>query len=127
MSATSTVGAMKESMGWSIGVSVMMILAGAVAIALPWAAAFAVNILVGWLLVFSGVAHFVFAAYARRSGGVIWEILLGLLYVVTGGYLLFNPLLGLVSLTLVLAAYLFAEGVLELILSFRTRPAPGWG
>jgi uncharacterized membrane protein HdeD (DUF308 family) len=32
---------------------------------------------------------------------------------------------GLASLTLALAIYLFAEGVLELVLSFRLRPMPG--
>jgi uncharacterized membrane protein HdeD (DUF308 family) len=39
--------------------------------------------------------------------------------------LLFRPVAGLASLTLALAIYLFAEGVLELILSFRLRPMPG--
>jgi uncharacterized membrane protein HdeD (DUF308 family) len=39
--------------------------------------------------------------------------------------LLFRPVGGLASLTLALAIYLFAEGVLELILSFRLRPMPG--
>jgi uncharacterized membrane protein HdeD (DUF308 family) len=34
---------------------------------------------------------------------------------------------GLASLTLVLALYLFAEGVLELIMGFRLRPMPGSG
>ena len=34
---------------------------------------------------------------------------------------------GLASLTLALAIYLFAEGVSELILSFRLRPMPGSG
>jgi uncharacterized membrane protein HdeD (DUF308 family) len=34
---------------------------------------------------------------------------------------------GLASLTLALSTYLLAEGVLELILSFRLRPMPGSG
>jgi len=38
-----------------------------------------------------------------------------------------NPLVGLASLTLALAVYLFVEGVLEFILSFRLRPLPGSG
>ena len=42
-----------------------------------------------------------------------------------GAYLLLRPVAGLASLTLALAIYLFAEGVLELILSFRLRPMPG--
>ena len=54
MSATSTVPIIRESIGWSIGISILMIVAGFLAILLPVAAGIAVNILVGWMLVFSG-------------------------------------------------------------------------
>ena len=125
MSATSTVPIMKESIGWSIGISILMIVAGFLAILLPGAAGIAVNILVGWMLVFSGGLHFVLAWQTRHNRGFFWELLLGILYIFVGCYLLFRPVAGLASLTLALAIYLFAEGVLELILSFRLRPMPG--
>lgn len=127
MSAASTGTIVKKSVGWSIGLSVLMILAGILAVAVPQAAGIAVNILVAWLLVFSGGAHLVFAWHTRGAGGIIWELLLGILYILVGGYLLFNPVAGLASLTLALAIYLFAEAVLEFILSFRLRPMPGSG
>ena len=127
MSATPVGTIVKKSVGWSIGLSVLMILAGFLAIAVPQAAGIAVNLLVAWLLVFSGVAHLVFAWHTRTAGGMLWELLMGLLYVFTGAYLLFRPVAGLASLTLALAIYLFAEGILELILSFRLRPMPGSG
>jgi len=126
MSATSAVGTIvKKSVGWSIGLSILMILAGLLAIAVPQAAGIAVNLLVGWLLVFSGAAHLVFAWHTRTAGGILWELLLGILYIFVGAYLLVHPVAGLASLTLAIAIYLFAEGVLELILSFRLRPMPG--
>ena len=127
MSAASTGTIVKKSVGWSIGLSVLMILAGILAIAVPQAAGIAVNILVAWLLVFSGGAHLVFAWHTRGAGGIIWELLVGILYILVGGYLLFNPVAGLASLTLALAIYLFVEAVLEFILSFRLRPMPGSG
>jgi len=104
-----------------------MILAGILAIGLPVAAGIAVNILVAWLLVFCGVAHLVFGWHIREIGGIIWELLLGALYIGIGAYLLTHPVAGLVTLTLALAIYLFAEGVLELVLSFQVRPRQGWG
>jgi len=127
MSATSTPVAtiVKKSLGWSIGLSVLMIVAGLLSIVMPPAAGIAIAVLVGWLLVFSGGAHLVFAWHTRRTGAMLWEILLGLLYLCTGVYLLRNPLAGLASLTLALAIYLFAEGVLELVLSFLLRA--DWG
>ena len=125
MSTTSVGTIVKKSVGWSIGLSVLMIVAGFLAIAVPQAAGIAVNILVAWLLVFSGAAHLVFSWHTRTTGGMLWELLLGVLYIFIGAYLLFHPVSGLASLTLALAIYLFAEGVLELILSFRLRPMPG--
>ena len=127
MSATSAGAIVKKAVGWSIGLSVLMIVAGFLAIAVPQAAGIAVNILVAWLLVFSGAAHLVFGWHTRTTGGMLWELLLGVLYIFIGAYLLFHPVAGLASLTLALAIYLFAEGVLELILSFRIRmPGSRW-
>jgi uncharacterized membrane protein HdeD (DUF308 family) len=116
-----------REMGWSIVLSVLMIVAGVLAIIAPQASGIAVTILVGWLLVFCGAAHMVYAWHMRRSGGILWEILLGIICIVAGGYLLLHPMAGLVSLTVVLAVFLLLESVLEFILSFQLRPLPGSG
>jgi uncharacterized membrane protein HdeD (DUF308 family) len=102
-----------------------MLLAGIFAIVIPPAAGIAVVLVVAWLLIFSGAAHLVFAWHTRTTGGFVWELLLGILYAFVGVYTLLHPVAGLASLTLVLAGYLLAEGVLELVLSFRLRPMPG--
>jgi len=127
MTATSVRTIMKESVGWSIGLSVLMILAGLLAIAVPQIAGITVSLLVAWLLVFSGAAHLVFAWHTRTTGGVLWELLLGVLYIGIGVFLLIHPVGGLAALTLALAIYLFAEGILEFVLSFVVRPLPGSG
>ncbi|MGA2511180.1 MAG: DUF308 domain-containing protein, partial [Candidatus Acidiferrales bacterium] len=113
MSATSAATFVKKSVGWSIGLSVLMIVAGILAIASPLAAGIAINVLVAWLLVFSGCVHLIFAWYTRSAGGFIGELLLGILYIFIGVYLLMHPLAGLMSLTLALAIYLFLEAILE--------------
>ena len=122
MSATPLVTIAKQSIGWSIALSVLMILAGILAIVVPVAAGIAVTVFIGWLLVFSGAAHLVFAWHTRTTGGFIWELLLGIAYILVGAYVLSHPVAGLASLTLALAIYLFAKGILELVLSFRLRP-----
>jgi uncharacterized membrane protein HdeD (DUF308 family) len=125
MSATSAATFVKKSVGWSIGLSVLMIVAGILAIALPMAAGIAINLLVAWLLLFSGCTHLVFAWYTRSTGGLLWELLVGALYIFIGVYLLMHPVAGLLSLTLALAIYLFLEAILEFALGFKLRPLPG--
>ena len=124
--STSSLGTIaKESVGWSIALSILMLFAGLLAIVIPAVAGIAVVVVVAWLLVFSGVAHLVFAWHTRTAGGMMWELLLGILYILVGVYTLLHPVAGLAALTLVLAIYLFAEGVLELILSFQLRSLSG--
>jgi uncharacterized membrane protein HdeD (DUF308 family) len=105
----------------------LMIIAGVLAIIVPLAAGLAVTLLLGWLLVFSAMAHFVFAWHTRGARSVLWEVLLGIVYLFAGSYLLWSPVAGLLSLTLALAIYLFAEAILEFILAFRLRPLGGSG
>lgn len=127
MSAASAGTIVQKAVGWSIGLSVLMIVAGILAIALPLAAGIAVNVLIAWLLVFSGCVHLVFSWYTRSTGGFLWELLVGILYIVIGGYLLVHPVAGLLSLTIALAMYLFLEAILEFVLGLTLRPLPGSG
>jgi len=127
MSAASAASFVKKAVNWSIGLSVLMIVAGVLAIASPLAAGVAVNVLVAWLLVFSGCAHLVFAWNTRSTGGFLWELLLGVVYIFIGVYLLIHPLAGLASLTIALAIYLLLEATLEFVLGFTLRPLPGSG
>jgi uncharacterized membrane protein HdeD (DUF308 family) len=123
----SVVARTRTAATWSIALSVLMIVAGFLAIALPLVAGFVVETLVAWLLLFSAVLHLVFAWRGGSAGAVVWEILLGIAYGVIGFYLLAHPVAGLASLTIAVAIYLFVESALELVLSFQLRPAPGTG
>jgi uncharacterized membrane protein HdeD (DUF308 family) len=125
--ADSVTAGVHRAITWSIALSVLMIVAGLLAIGLPVVAGIAVTAVVGWLLIVSGALHLAFAWRTGRAGDVVWEILLGLAYGAIGFYLLARPVAGLASLTFAVAIYLFAEGVLEFILSFQLRPAPGTG
>ena len=128
MNATSVVTIARQSLNWSIAFSILMILAGILAIAMPPAAGLAVSLVVAWLLLFSGAMHLVFAWHTRTAGGAVWEVLLGLVYGFIGVYMLAQPVAGLATLTLALAIYLLLEAVLEFTLfSFlRRRPGASW-
>ncbi|HEY5036946.1 MAG TPA: DUF308 domain-containing protein, partial [Chthoniobacterales bacterium] len=51
----------------------------------------------------------------------LWKFLVALLYIVAGLFLWMNPLVGVVSLTLVVAIFLVLEGVIEIVLYFKLR------
>jgi uncharacterized membrane protein HdeD (DUF308 family) len=112
---------------WSIVLSVLMMVAGFLAIGLPLVAGVTVATLIGWLLLFSGALHLAFAWRSHTAGSVVWQILLGFAYGAIGVYILAHPLAGLASLTLAVAIYLLVESILEFMLWFRLGATPGKG
>jgi uncharacterized membrane protein HdeD (DUF308 family) len=113
--------------GLYIASSILMIVVGVMAIVLPLAAGIGVAIFVSWLIFLIGVAHLAYAFAARSASGAVWRVLLGILYIVGGGYLAFHPVVSLASLTLVLGAIFFAEGIMLIVTYFSTRKLPGSG
>ncbi len=117
-----------RSRGWSILLGILLLIAGLFSIAMPPFAGVAASLFFGWLILFSGVAHLVYAWSAHGAGHIFWEILIGIVYVLAALYLLFYPVRGMVALALVLAIYLAAEGILEIaeFASLRPRHGAGW-
>jgi uncharacterized membrane protein HdeD (DUF308 family) len=94
-------------------------------VASPFLAAVAVNVAVAWLIVLAGVVHILLAFRAHGAGSMIWKLLVGVAYVCFGGYLIARPLLGVASLTLLLAALFLIEGILDIVLFVKMRPIRG--
>ena len=113
--------------GWSIALGVVLILAGLLAIAAPFLAGIAVSIFFGWLIAVAGIAHLIYAWAERGAGSVIWQILIGVVYLVAAFYLLVHPVSGILAITLILAVYIAIEGIFELLIYSRWRRLPGAG
>jgi uncharacterized membrane protein HdeD (DUF308 family) len=110
-----------KASGWFIAMAVAFILLGIFAIIEPAIAGLAVTLLVGWILIFGGVAHLVAAFSGGGAERAIWQAVIGIVYFLSGFYLLAHPLLGLGTLTLLLAGIILAEAVFEFIAYFRLR------
>ncbi len=114
-----------KAVNWSIALSILLIIAGFIALLLPFVSGVALTIFFGWAMIISGITHLIFAFKTHTTGGRIWEILVGAVYLVTGFVLLRHPLDSLLVLTLVLAYYLFFEAIVEFIQFFQLRPRHG--
>jgi uncharacterized membrane protein HdeD (DUF308 family) len=128
MNSETALGSGRKASGWSIVWGILMLICGMLAIAMPLASSIGLVILLGWLVLFAAVWHLIFAFQSHHIGGILWKVLVALLYGFVGVYMLMNPLLGVLSLTLVLACFLLVEGVMEIILYFNIRNASnsGW-
>lgn len=125
ISPTPLGAAASKAINWSIALSILLILAGFFAILIPSVSGIAITLFIGWTIIISGITHFIMAFKTHTKGGLLWELLFGALYLFAGGYLIFHPLSGLLSLTLLLAAYLFISGIIEIIHAVQVRPRHG--
>ena len=127
MKGQSATDVLNQAAGMSIGWAVVMIILGAVAIAMPFSTGIGVSIFVGWIIVLSGFAYVAYAFAAPGAGAFIWRMLIGVFYVFGGGYLAFHPGIALETLTLVMAAIFLVEGVSEVAVFFQVRGFSGSG
>src|SRR5438874_11598076 len=115
----------KGDMVWGI----LRLICGFLAIGLPLASGIGVAIVIGWLLLISGVWHLLFGFRSGSGiGGFLWQLLLAIVYGAAGLMILLYPLAGLAWLTLVLATFLLIEAALEFVIYFniRRRVNAGW-
>ncbi|MBZ0209850.1 MAG: HdeD family acid-resistance protein [Hyphomicrobium sp.] len=112
--------------GWFLALGIVLIIAGLAAIAFPLVSTIAAKVMLGWLFLIGGVMMIIHAFQAPGWQGFLWELLIGILYAVAGGYLAFFPLTGLLTLAILLAMLFIAEGVFEVIMAVRVRPHEGW-
>ncbi len=115
----------RQASAWSIVWGVLLIVCGMVAIGSPLLAAVAVNVVIAWLIVLAGAVHLVLAFHAHGAGSMIWKLLVGLAYMFFGVYLIMHPVLGVASLTLMLASLFLIEGILDIVLFFKMRSMQG--
>jgi uncharacterized membrane protein HdeD (DUF308 family) len=117
----------KKRSAWSISMGVLTALLGVFLIAYPLATATITTLLFGWVLIFVGIAQFVFALHSQTIGKFFLKVLLGGLYGIAGIVLAFFPIAGVAVLTVVLGSLLLVYGGVVAAVAFQLRPVEGWG
>jgi uncharacterized membrane protein HdeD (DUF308 family) len=108
---------------------VLLLLLGVAAIIAPPLATITVELTVGWVILFSGVAGLVATFRTRGTPGFGWALLSAVIGITTGIVLLIWPLSGVLTLTLILSAFLTIEGVASIMyaLAHRREKTRRWG
>ena len=108
-------------------VGILLIIAGILSLVAPLAAGISIAVAVGVLFLVSGIAQLFVVFQAGSFGKGLLLALMALLSLAAGVSMVFQPLAGLATLTLFLAGYFIATGVVEMIGAFGARPTQGWG
>lgn len=103
-----------------------MIVLGLAAIVFPMVATLAAAVLVGWVLLVSGLLLFAAAFSIHGTGPFFGALLSGLLSAGAGVFLLHDPLVGAMILTLIAGIIFMLQGAFELVFAIEMRPSKGW-
>jgi uncharacterized membrane protein HdeD (DUF308 family) len=112
--------------GWIVGSGMLSVALGIAALVWPFAATIAATLVVGALFIAAGIVSIGAGAFGKGSESRLYAIGFGLVSLIAGLILVFEPVTGAFSLTLVAAAWLGARGVLEIVLGARMKRRRGW-
>lgn len=122
----SNIESARVNWGWYLASGIAFLLFGAIALGFSVLATLASVVVFGWMLLFGGIFETVHAFNAPRWSGFFLEALIGILYMVVGGMMVFNPGAGALSLTLLMAAFFLVGGTFRILGAAMLRP-PSWG
>ena len=100
---------------------IVLVILGIGAVLIPMLASLAVSIFLGWLFLVGGIVGAVTTLMGRHVPGFWWSLISAAITIVAGLYLVGWPVAGAVSLTIVLAAYLVAEGIASMLFAYEHR------
>jgi uncharacterized membrane protein HdeD (DUF308 family) len=100
---------------------IVLLVLGLLAIIVPPIATLAVEILIGWLLLASGIIGLISTFRMRGAPGFAWSLVSALIGIAAGVILLAWPVSGVVSLTLVLSIFLLMEGIATIMIALQHR------
>jgi uncharacterized membrane protein HdeD (DUF308 family) len=112
---------------WYLVQGGLMALGGILALVYPVLSSAAVLILVGWILIITGIIQGISLLGARSVPHFWLQLVSVVLSVIVVSLILRHPAEGLLTVTLLLVVFFMIEGISKVIFSLTIRPFPNWG
>jgi uncharacterized membrane protein HdeD (DUF308 family) len=118
--------ALRNKWGWLLALGIAMIILGVVALAVIPIATVAAVIVLGWVMIVSGIVEAIHAFQVRGWGGVFLHLIGGVLGILIGLLVITHPLAGALGWTLLFAAFLTVIGIFRTVAAISLK-FPNWG
>jgi uncharacterized membrane protein HdeD (DUF308 family) len=119
--------AVKRYSLWYLIEGIVLVAAGVLAILYPVISSVAVIVLLGWLLILSGVVQGISLIGAGHVPHFWLQLISVILAVLIGFLFLRDPEQGLLTITLLLIVFFMIEGMSKVVFALTIRPFPNWG
>ncbi len=120
-------GSLRKKWLWFVLLGVLLIVVAMFALGSLWAASLATAVVIGAVMITSGIFEIVGAFWSRGWSGFFLHLLSGVLSLVVGVLFLMAPVDALLVLTMLLACFLIVNGVFKIIAALTYRmEIRGW-
>jgi len=113
---------------WFLALGIGMVVLGTIAIS--WACLATITVtatwLFGFLLLASGIGEIIHSFWIGRWSGMLFHLLMGVLYALVGFLIIDQPETAAVQLTLLVAFFLMISGIMRIVTALSERFI-GWG
>lgn len=117
---------MQRHKGWLLGFGILLFVLGIIGLSMEFMLTLASMYFFAALLIISSVSHFADAFKYKGVKGVLWQILIALLYLLAGIVIVYDPLLASAMITALLAWLLIIIGVSRITMAFYLKNTSGW-
>jgi uncharacterized membrane protein HdeD (DUF308 family) len=112
---------------WYLFEGVLLVVAGILAVIYSVISSVAVVVLLGWLLIASGVLQGLSLVGARHVPHFWLQLISVILAILIGFLFLRDPAQGMTTLALLLIVFFMMEGISKVVFALTIRPFPNWG
>jgi uncharacterized membrane protein HdeD (DUF308 family) len=112
-----------------LGEGILLLIFGLTAVTVPPLATIAIEAIVGWIFLLSGIIGLVTTFWMRRAPGFWWALLSAILGIAAGAILIAWPANGAFSLTVIVIAFFMIEGIASIMfaLEHKRERSGRWG
>ncbi|MGE0626474.1 MAG: HdeD family acid-resistance protein [Hyphomicrobiaceae bacterium] len=117
----------RSNRGWFLALGIVLILCGSLAILLPVLSTLAATFAIAIALAISGISQIIHAFRTRGWRGFFWNLATGVIELLGGLVIWFNPFAGAVVITAIIGAVFLLQGISQISMALSVRPNDGWG
>ena len=112
---------LRKRWGWIVGLGIVLVVLGTVALGSAVFVTLATMVFFGWLMVFGGLLQSAHAFVTRRWSGFFIDLLAGLLSLVVGFLIVTHPAATALTITLLIASFLIFSGLFRITIALTIR------
>lgn len=119
-------GTLQQNWSWLLAVGILFVVLGVIGLGMLFQLTMMSVMFFGVLLLIGGGAQFVDAFKCKGWKGVLWHVLMAILYIIAGITVIRDPVLASALLTLLLGGAIAGAGIVRVIMALQHKGTKGW-